>query len=166
MRSDPNRNKKLCNSTSKGTDQYQNGSSNLLTSFREQPLSTAQVGTLLLVEPLDHAYTGPLFILWEGLYRCFTNSVGALLAGCAGCRISLHRVYENPVRVLHGLCLYVPCGPCTRRIVSGFDKASFDLFVVFLRIKVIINEVGDCCLHSSHILFTVVVCEMLTQSAK
>ena len=30
---DPNRDKKLCGSTSDGTDQYQNGSSNLLTPF-------------------------------------------------------------------------------------------------------------------------------------
>ena len=69
-----------------------------------------QVGTLVPVEPLGDAYTGPLFTLWEGLYRRFTNPVGALLAGCAGCRISLYRVYKNPVRVLHGLCLHVPYG--------------------------------------------------------
>ena len=31
---DPNRDKKLCGSTSDGTDQYQNGSSNLLTPYR------------------------------------------------------------------------------------------------------------------------------------
>ena len=37
---DPNRNKELCDSTSNGTDQYQNGSSNLLTPYREQPRST------------------------------------------------------------------------------------------------------------------------------
>ena len=86
--------------------------------------------------------------------------MGALLAGCVGCRISLYMVNESPVRVLHGLCLYVPCGPYTKRKGSGFD-----LCAVFSRIKVIINEVGDCCLHSSHIFFTV-VCEMLTQSVK
>ena len=80
-----------------------------------------QVSTLLPVEPPDDAYTGPLFTLWERLYRRFTNPVGALLASCAGCRISLYRVYENPVRVLHGLCLYVPYRTYTRRIVSGFD---------------------------------------------
>ena len=85
------------------------------------PSFMTQVGTLVPVEPLDDAYTGPLFTLSEGLYRRFTIPVGALLAGCAGCRISLYRVYENPVRVLHGLCLYVPCGTYTRRIVSGFD---------------------------------------------
>ena len=33
LRRDPNRDKKLCGSTSNGTDQYQNGSSNLLTPF-------------------------------------------------------------------------------------------------------------------------------------
>ena len=55
-----------------------------------------QVGTLVPVEPLGDAYTGPLFTLWEGLYRRFTNPVGALLAGCAG-------------------------GTYARRIVSGFD---------------------------------------------
>ena len=38
---DPNRDKMLCDSTSNGTDQYQNGSSNLLTPYyREQPRST------------------------------------------------------------------------------------------------------------------------------
>ena len=37
---DPNRDKKLCDPTSNGTDQYQNGSSNLLTPYREQPRST------------------------------------------------------------------------------------------------------------------------------
>ena len=37
---DPNRDKKLCDSSSNGTDQYQNGSSNLLTPYREQPRST------------------------------------------------------------------------------------------------------------------------------
>ena len=37
---DPNRDRKLCDSTSNGTDQYQNGSSNLLTPYREQPRST------------------------------------------------------------------------------------------------------------------------------
>ena len=37
---DPNREKELCDSTSNGTDQYQNGSSNLLTPYREQPRST------------------------------------------------------------------------------------------------------------------------------
>ena len=79
------------------------------------------MGTLVPVEPLDDACTGPLFTLWEGLYRRSTNPVSALLAGCAGCRISLYRVYGNPVRVLHGLCLYVPYGTYTRRIVSGFD---------------------------------------------
>ena len=36
----PNRDKKLCDSISNGTDQYQNGSSNLLTPYREQPRST------------------------------------------------------------------------------------------------------------------------------
>ena len=40
---DPNRDKKLCDSTSNGTDQYQNGSSNLLTPYREQPRSTRNV---------------------------------------------------------------------------------------------------------------------------
>ena len=40
---DPNRDKKLCGSTSNGTDQYQNGSSNLLTPYREQPRSTRNV---------------------------------------------------------------------------------------------------------------------------
>ena len=39
----PNRDKKLCGSTSNGTDQYQNGSSNLLTPYREQPRSTRNV---------------------------------------------------------------------------------------------------------------------------
>ncbi|CAM9875744.1 unnamed protein product, partial [Ascophyllum nodosum] len=58
----------------------------------------------------DDAYTGPLFTLWEGLYRRSTIPVGALCV-----------VYENPVRDLHGLCLYVPYGTYTRRIVSGFD---------------------------------------------
>ena len=90
-----------------------------------EKLTSTQVGTLVPVEPLDDAYTGPLFTLWEGLYRRSTIPVGALwvpcLAGCAGCRISLYRVYENPVRDLHGLCLYVPYGTYTRRIVSGFD---------------------------------------------
>ena len=38
---DPNRDKKLCGSTSNGTDQYQNGSSNLLTPYREQPRITS-----------------------------------------------------------------------------------------------------------------------------
>ena len=38
-----------------------------------------RVGTLVPVEPLGDACTGPLFTLWEGLYRCFTNPVGALL---------------------------------------------------------------------------------------
>ena len=37
---DPNRDKKLCDSTSNGTDQYQNGSSNFLTPYREQLRST------------------------------------------------------------------------------------------------------------------------------
>ena len=37
---DPNRDKKLRDSTSNGTDQHQNGSSNLLTPYREQPRST------------------------------------------------------------------------------------------------------------------------------
>ena len=37
---DPNRDKELCDSTSNGTDQYQNSSSNLLTPYREQPRST------------------------------------------------------------------------------------------------------------------------------
>ena len=38
---DPNRDKKLCDSTINGTDQYQNDSSNLLTPYyREQPRST------------------------------------------------------------------------------------------------------------------------------
>ena len=88
----------------------------------EDSPKVTQVGTLVPpVEPLDAAYTGPLFTLWEGLYRRFTNPVGAPLAGCAVCRISLYRVYENPVRVLHGLCLYVPYRTYTRRIVSGFD---------------------------------------------
>ena len=40
---DPNCDKKLCGSTSNGTDQYQNGSSNLLTPYREQPRSTRNV---------------------------------------------------------------------------------------------------------------------------
>ena len=40
---DPNRDKKLCGSTSNGTDQYQNGSSNLLTPYREQSRSTRNV---------------------------------------------------------------------------------------------------------------------------
>ena len=40
---DPNRDKTLCGSTSNGTDQYQNGSSNLLTPYREQPRSTWNV---------------------------------------------------------------------------------------------------------------------------
>ena len=40
---DPNRDKTLCGSTSNGTDQYQNGSSNLLTPYREQPRSTRNV---------------------------------------------------------------------------------------------------------------------------
>ena len=40
---DPNRDKKLCGSTSNGTDQCQNGSSNLLTPYREQPRSTRNV---------------------------------------------------------------------------------------------------------------------------
>ena len=40
---DPNRDKKLCGSTSNGTDQYQNGSSNLLTPYREQLRSTRNV---------------------------------------------------------------------------------------------------------------------------
>ena len=40
---DPNRDKKLCGSTSNGTDQYQNGSSNLLTPYWEQPRSTRNV---------------------------------------------------------------------------------------------------------------------------
>ena len=39
----PNRDKKLCGSTSNGTDQYQNGSSNLLTPYREQSRSTRNV---------------------------------------------------------------------------------------------------------------------------
>ena len=37
---DPNRDKPFCDSTSNGTGQCQNGSSNLLTSHREQPRST------------------------------------------------------------------------------------------------------------------------------
>ena len=37
---DPNRDKELCDSTSNGTDQYQDSSSNLLTPYREQPQST------------------------------------------------------------------------------------------------------------------------------
>ncbi|CAN0373234.1 unnamed protein product [Ascophyllum nodosum] len=44
--------------------------------------------------------------------------------GCTGDLLSLWVpcwVYENPVRDLHGLCLYVPYGTYTRRIVSGFD---------------------------------------------
>ena len=45
-----------------------------------------QVGTLVPVEPLDDAYTGPLFTLWEGLYRRFANPVGALLAILPACR--------------------------------------------------------------------------------
>ena len=40
---DPNRDKKLYGSTSNGTHQYQNGSSNLLTPYREQPRSTRNV---------------------------------------------------------------------------------------------------------------------------
>ena len=40
---DPNRDKKLGGSTSNGTDQYQNGSSNFLTPYREQPRSTRNV---------------------------------------------------------------------------------------------------------------------------
>ena len=40
---DPNHGKKLCGSTSNGTDQYQNGSSNLLTPYREQPRPTRNV---------------------------------------------------------------------------------------------------------------------------
>ena len=40
---DPNRDKKLCSSTNNGTDQYQNGSSNLLTPYREQPRPTRNV---------------------------------------------------------------------------------------------------------------------------
>ena len=40
---DPIRDKKLCGSTSNGTDQYQNGSSNLLTPYREQSRSTRNV---------------------------------------------------------------------------------------------------------------------------
>ena len=48
---DPNRDKKLCGSTSDGTDQYQNGSSNLLTPYREQPRSTRN----------DVAYPRPAF---------------------------------------------------------------------------------------------------------
>ena len=35
--------KKLCDSTSNGTDQYQNGTSNLLIPYREQPRSTRNV---------------------------------------------------------------------------------------------------------------------------
>ena len=46
----------------------------------------AQVGTLVSVEPLGDAYTGPLFTLWEGLYRRFTNPVGALFSRL--CRVS------------------------------------------------------------------------------
>ena len=42
---DPNRDKKLCGSTSNGTDQYQNESSNLLTPYREQPRPTRNVVT-------------------------------------------------------------------------------------------------------------------------
>ena len=94
------------------------------------------------VEPLYRACTGPLFILWEGCTGRFTNPVVALLAGC---RISLHRFYENPVCVLCRFYTWafdaradtlqqgvidVSCGPYTRRIVSRFD-----LFVVFSRIK-------------------------------
>ena len=41
-----------------------------------------QVGTLVPVEPLDDAYTGPLFTLWEGLYRRSTIPVGALCVPC------------------------------------------------------------------------------------
>ena len=41
-----------------------------------------QVGTLVPVEPLDDAYTGPLFTLWEGLYRRSTIPVGALWVPC------------------------------------------------------------------------------------
>ena len=37
---DPNRDKTFCDSTSNGTDQCQNGSSNLLNPYREQPRST------------------------------------------------------------------------------------------------------------------------------
>ena len=40
---DPNRDKKLCDSTSNGTDQCPNGSSNLPTLQREQPQSTRTV---------------------------------------------------------------------------------------------------------------------------
>ena len=36
----PDRDKELCDSTSNGTDQYQNSSSNLRTPYREQPRST------------------------------------------------------------------------------------------------------------------------------
>ena len=75
----------------------------------------------------------------QAIYYPCGCPVGALLAGCAGCRISLYRVYGNPVRVLHGLCLYVPYGTYTRRIVSGFD-----LLVIIVIIK---EVVGDCCLH-------------------
>ena len=59
-------------------------------SFLQQKFFTTavytQVGTLVPVEPLDDAYTGPLFTLWEGLYRRFTNPVGALLAILPVCR--------------------------------------------------------------------------------
>ena len=61
-----------------------------------------QVGTLLPMEPLYRACIGPLFILWKGCTGRFTNPVAVLLAGSTGCRISLYRVYESPMRILRG----------------------------------------------------------------
>ena len=51
----PNHNKNLCDSTSNGTDQYQNGSSNLLTRNREQTRSTRkQIAQSLVDVVLPH----------------------------------------------------------------------------------------------------------------
>ena len=116
-------------------------------------VTTTQVGTLLPVEPLDHAYTGHLFILWEGLYRRLTNPMGALLAGCAGCRISLYRVYENPVRVLHG-ARAVPIRP----LWNLYDTHSKRFRLISHKSYNKRGMIGDCCIHSSHIFFLYVKC--------
>ena len=64
---DPNRDKKLCGSTSNGTDQYQNGSSNLLTPYREQPRSTRNV--VALRDCLKKNQSTPIDLLSIPCYR-------------------------------------------------------------------------------------------------
>ena len=57
---DPNRDKKLCDSTSNDTDQCQSFSSNLLTPYREQPRSTRKIAV---------AYPRPAFSATEHKLR-------------------------------------------------------------------------------------------------